>query len=117
MSTISGLIRCPGARSASSTNATPPDMPAASCARSGRARCRAAGHVLAAVVADALDDSQRAGVAHAEPLADDAAHEQLAPTSPRRAATLPAMTFSSAANGAAGPGAAMIRPPDRPLPT
>jgi hypothetical protein len=29
------------------------------------------------VVADPLDDGQRAGVAHAEPLADDAAHEDL----------------------------------------
>ena len=37
-----------------------------------------AGHVLAAVVADALDDRGRAGVAHAEPLADDAAQERLA---------------------------------------
>ena len=38
----------------------------------------AAGHVLAAVVAHALDDRGGAGVAHAEPLADDAAHERLA---------------------------------------
>ena len=38
----------------------------------------AAGHVLAAVVADALDDRSGAGVAHAEPLADDAAQEDLA---------------------------------------
>src|SRR5207244_11392433 len=34
--------------------------------------------VLAAVVARALADGQRARVAHAEPLADDAADEQLA---------------------------------------
>src|SRR5690606_28166265 len=38
----------------------------------------AAGHVLAGVVADAFDDGGRAGVADAEPLADDAAGEQLA---------------------------------------
>ncbi len=38
----------------------------------------AAGHVLAGVVADALDDGQRAGVAGAEPLADPAAQEDLA---------------------------------------
>ena len=56
--------------------------PPRSCARSGRARRPAAGHVLAAVVADALDDGQRAGVAHAEPLADDAAHEDLAGRGP-----------------------------------
>ena len=38
----------------------------------------AAGHVLAAVVADALDDRGGARVAHAEALADDAAEEDLA---------------------------------------
>ena len=38
----------------------------------------AAGHVLAAVVADALDDRGGAGVAHAEALAHDAAQEDLA---------------------------------------
>ena len=37
----------------------------------------AAGHVLAAVVAHALDDERRARVAHAEPLADQAAQEDL----------------------------------------
>ena len=37
-----------------------------------------AGHVLAAVVADALDDGVGTRVAHAEPLADHAADEQLA---------------------------------------
>src|SRR5205085_12685052 len=35
-----------------------------------------AGHVLAAVVADALDDSGRAGVADGEPLAREAADER-----------------------------------------
>ena len=38
----------------------------------------AAGHVLAGVVADALGDGERAGVAGAEPLADPAAQEDLA---------------------------------------
>ena len=38
----------------------------------------AAGHVLAAVIADAFDDRLRAAVAHGEPLAGDAAHERLA---------------------------------------
>ena len=38
----------------------------------------ATGHVLAAVVADALDDRRGTRVAHAEPLADDAAQEDLA---------------------------------------
>lgn len=37
---------------------------------------RATRHVLAAVVTDALDDRVRAGVAHAEALADDAAQEE-----------------------------------------
>ena len=36
------------------------------------------GHVLAAVVADALDHRERTGVADAEALADDAAQEDLA---------------------------------------
>src|SRR5260370_9267492 len=39
----------------------------------------AARHVLTAVVADALDHGGDAGVADAEPLADDAADERLAP--------------------------------------
>src|SRR5204863_1142509 len=38
----------------------------------------AAGHVLAAVVADALDDGARARVAHPEALAGEAAEERLA---------------------------------------
>ena len=57
---------------------------------------RAAGHVLAAVVADALDDRVGAGVADAEALADDPAQEELRRSSRRSAMTLPAMTFCSA---------------------
>ena len=38
----------------------------------------AAGHVLAAVIADAFDDGTRAAVAHGEPLARDAAQVRLA---------------------------------------
>ena len=45
----------------------------------------AAGHVLAAVVADALDDGGGARVAHREPLAGDARGRTRAPTSRRRA--------------------------------
>ncbi len=57
----------------------PPDMPAAKLRPVGAEDDGpAAGHVLAAVVADALGDDRGAGVAHAEPLADAAAQEQLA---------------------------------------
>ena len=59
----------------------------------------AAGHVLAAVVAHALDDRVRAGVAHAEPLADAAAQEDLARRSRRSAITLPAMICSLGVEG------------------
>ena len=53
-----------------STYATPPDMPAAKLRPVGAEHDDpAAGHVLAAVVADALDDGGRAGVADAEALA------------------------------------------------
>ena len=38
----------------------------------------AAGHVLAAVIADAFDDGERAAVADGEPLAGDAAEVRLA---------------------------------------
>ena len=57
----------------------PPLMPAAKL-RPGRAEHdhAAAGHVLAAVVADALDDRAGAAVAHGEPLAGHAAHERVA---------------------------------------
>ena len=56
----------------------PPDMPAATL----RPVCTEhdgdpAGHVLAAVVAEPLDDRRRAGVADAEPLPDLAADEEL----------------------------------------
>ena len=51
----------------------PPDMPAAKLRPvAAEDDDAAAGHVLAAVVAHALDDGGRAGVAHAEPLADHA---------------------------------------------
>ena len=57
----------------------PPDMPAPKLRPVGAEHDDpAAGHVLAAVVADALDDGGGAGVAHAEPLADHAAQEDLA---------------------------------------
>ena len=57
----------------------PPDMPAAKFRPTGAEHGHpAAGHVLAAVVAGALDHRGRAGVPHAEPLADHAAQEHLA---------------------------------------
>ena len=74
-----------------------------------------AGHVLAAVVADALDDRGGARVADAEALADDAAQEDLAAVAPYPI-TLPAMIWSSATNGEVTGGRTMMRPPDRPLP-
>ena len=61
----------------------PPDMPAREVA-AGRAEDDdpAAGHVLAAVVAHALDDRGGAGVADAEALADPPAQEDLAAVAP-----------------------------------
>ena len=65
----------------------PPLMPAAKL-RPVRPRTTtvAAGHVLAAVVADALDDGDGAAVADGEPLAGQAVDEDLAARSRRRAA-------------------------------
>jgi hypothetical protein len=60
----------------------PPDMPAAKLRPVAPARPRSAGHVLAAVVADALDHRLRAGVAHREALAGDAAEIRLAAIAP-----------------------------------
>ena len=57
----------------------PPDMPAAKLRPvEPEHHHAAAGHVLAAVIADALDDRGRAGVAHAEALADHTADERFA---------------------------------------
>ena len=57
----------------------PPDMPAAKLRPvAPSTRHGAAGHVFAAVVADALDHRVRAGVAHREALARDAAEVRLA---------------------------------------
>ncbi len=57
----------------------PPDMPGGEVAPGRPEHDDApAGHVLAAVVADALDDQRGPGVAHREPLADPAAQEHLA---------------------------------------
>jgi len=57
--------------------ATPPDMPAAKVA-SGLPEDDdlATGHVFTTVVADALDDRVRAGVADREPLTHDTTQEQ-----------------------------------------
>ena len=63
----------------SCTYAMPPDMPAPKLRPVAPEHHHpTTGHVLAAVVADALDDRGRAGVPHREPLADDAAEEHLA---------------------------------------
>src|SRR6266536_1977810 len=43
-------------------------------------------------------------------------HRNTSPAVAPYKTTFPAMMFSAAANGAAGSGAATIRPPDRPLP-
>ena len=52
----------------------PPDMPAAKLRPVGAEHDDdAAGHIFAAVIADAFDDRDRAGVAHGETLARDAA--------------------------------------------
>ena len=57
----------------------PPDMPAATLRPVGpRITTRPPVMYSQRVVADALDDRGRAGVADAEPLADHAAQEQLA---------------------------------------
>ena len=69
----------PRRRRRSRTYAVPPDMPAAKLRPvAAEHDDRAAGHVLAAVVADALDDGGRAGVADREPLPHQAADEHLA---------------------------------------
>ena len=79
MSTMSRFMRRYSDWSGSHTNANPPDMPGREVAAGRPEDHRApAGHVLAAVVADALDHRGRAGVAHAEALAHDTADEHLA---------------------------------------
>ena len=95
----------------------PPDMPAATLRPVGAEHDdAAAGHVLAAVVADALDDRGRAGVADAEPLADHAADERLAGG---RAVEdhVAGDDVVLGREGGAAVGRTTIRPPDRPLPT
>ena len=76
-----------------------------------------AGHVLAAVVADALDDGHGAGVAHREAFADHAADERLAGG---RAVQdhVPGddLLLGHEAGRADSEGRTIRRPPDRPLP-
>ena len=95
----------------------PPDMPAREVAPGRPEHDDApAGHVLAAVVADALDDRGRAGVAHAEPLADDAAEVRLA----RRRAVERDVAGDDVVLGderaPRGRGSTITMPPERPLP-
>ncbi len=78
----------------------------------------AAGHVFAAVVADALDDGVRARVAHREPLADHAAKEGLAAgRAEQDHVARDDVVLGDVVAGASSDGRTTIRPPDRPLPT
>ena len=96
----------------------PPDMPAPKLrpvvAEHDDA---AAGHVLAAVVADALDHRGGARVAHAEALADDAAEEDLAAGRAVGDDVAGDDVLLGGERGRRGPGCTTIRPPDRPLAT
>ena len=68
------LQRAASSPSGRSTKAVPPDIPAAKFRPGGAEHDDdAAGHVLAAVVAHALDHRVGAGVANGEPLAGEAA--------------------------------------------
>ena len=76
----------------------------------------AARHIFAAVIADAFDDGERAGVAHGETLARDAAEVAFA----RDRAIERGIADddrSLAAIRESGGGRMMICPPERPLPT
>ncbi len=76
-----------------------------------------AGHVLAAVVADALDDRPGAGVANREALAGEAAEEGPPAVAPY-STVLPTITFCSALKCSPMPSRGRIAktPPERPLP-
>ena len=77
----------------------------------------AAGHVLAAVVADAFDDGDGAGVAHGEALADHAADERLpAGGAVQDDVAGDDLLLGHEAGGPDGEGRTTSRPPDRPLP-
>ena len=95
----------------------PPDMPAPKL-RPGRPEHDhpAAGHVLAAVVADALDDGEGARVAHAEALADDAAQEDLAAGRAVGDHVAGDDVVLGDERSPSAAGARSRRPPDRPLP-
>ena len=77
----------------------------------------AAGHVLAAVIADALDDRGRAAVAHGEALAGAAGEERAA--AGRAVEDGVADDDLLVGDGTATPrgGATARMPPERPLPT
>ncbi len=69
--------------SSSSTYATPPLIPAAKLRPVLPSTTTSpARHVLASVIADALDHRRRAAVAHREALARDPAEERLAAVAP-----------------------------------
>ena len=74
------------------------------------------GHVLAGVIADALDDGARAAVAHGEPLAGDTAHERVAAgCAVERHVADDDVLFGD--ERCTGGGRTTRRPPERPLPT
>ena len=95
----------------------PPDMPAAKLRPVWPMHHdHAAGHVFAAVVADALDDRDGAGIAHGETLAGDAAEIAFA----RDGAVKHGVADDDRVlgDGSASSGGRMISlPPERPLPT
>ena len=74
---------------------------------------RARGHVLARVVADTLDDGDRAGVANREPLTAEPAQKSCPPVAPY-SAVLPTRQGSPASSGG---GEITMRPPLIDLPT
>ena len=78
-----------------------------------------AGHVLAAVVADALDDRPGAGVSHREALAGQAAEERPPARRPveHRVADDHVLLGDEVRGHARRAGAPTSTPPERPLPT
>ena len=77
----------------------------------------AAGHVLAAVVADALDDGRRAGVAHGEALAGEAAEERPARGRAVEDRVADDHVLLGAERARRRGGRTASTPPERPLPT
>ena len=103
--------------SPSSTYAIPPLMPAAKLRPVGPSTTHVpAGHVLAAVVADALDDRVGAGVAHREALARQPAEERAARRRAVERRVARDHVLVGARPRASVSGRTAITPPDSPLP-